>query len=99
MTSTQGSAISSNNSGTASSGLDQERHLLPIEPGRQSTLNGSNGRIVIQISRESASSREGQLLLWMTANLCARMRGVVREIEFSIPGGIDLYDSSIVPFI
>ena len=35
----------------------------------------------------------------MTANLCSRMKGIIRRIEFLIPPGIKPFDSSIVPVI
>ncbi len=77
---------------------DEERHNLPYFKEQFSGNKNSTAKIGIKISSKCANTREGQLLLWMTGNLVARLKGLITRIEFVIPKNIALTEPSFIPF-
>lgn len=77
----------------------RERHTLP--PFREKLPGNpiTSGRIGVKISENCASTREGQLLLWMICNLTVRLKGVMKQIELVIPHNIHLSKPNFIPFV
>lgn len=76
----------------------KERHTLPAFRDKLPGNFATSGRIGVKISEKYASTREGQLLLWMTCNLIVRLKEIIKRIELVIPDNIGITEPNFIPF-
>lgn len=81
---------------TSAGDSDGERHLLQ-DLDHEMPGSVHRGIVTVEVSRDVAQTREGQLLLWMLVNLTSRMSKVVTKLDLGIPEGIPTHDF-VVPF-